>query len=697
VPHYCLNLSASNHKTGQSVNPTKWIRWPLIFAVLVLALTSLTCSGSDSRSAQNHIPIHDFPDVLNVKNVPTASEDWSAFCFSDLGAWYGFALPSEIDSRLWGGFVGPFLMTHGRWLSESFVRLRIYDAITDREIDLARSSQVELVLYPGRLTQQLSIEGLKVILELCFISNHSALICATIVNRLRETVQLRFGWSGDLIPEGPAIEHGSSGAWVRFEERDMTFTWHLPAAATTEITAEKSRYDTMLNRTFAIAPGDSITTVAAISFCMDPQEQAREQDVVSAAVADPEAILTDNKARWQRYVDDVLATNSRWAANRKVQTLAVKALMTLISNWRSPMGALHHDGLFPSYAIRYFNGFWAWDSWKHAVVLSRFAPELAKNQIRAMFDYQDRFGMIADVIYADSTENNWRDTKPPLAGWAVRKIYEATGDVSFVAEMYPKLLQYHRWWYEYRDHDGNGLCEYGSTDGTLTAAKWESGMDNAIRFDQASMVQNSEHAWSMNQESVDLNAYLYAEKGYLASLANIVGQANDVKRLGDEALTLKSLMQASMFEPASGYFYDIRLEDKSFVNIQGPEGWIPLWANVASKDQAHRLRQVMIDTSRFATYMPFPIVARNHPDFSNGYWRGPVWLDQAYFAVQGLRNYGFHKEADFFTQKIFEHGEGLLNSDRPIRENYDPLTGEGLNVNHFSWSAAHLLMLYWGQ
>ena len=58
----------------------------------------------------------------------------------------------------------------------------------------------------------------------------------------------------------------------------------------------------------------------------------------------------------------------------------------------------------------------------------------------------------------------------------------------------------------------------GSTDGTLIAAKWESGMDNAIRFGNAEILQTSETAYSLNQESVDLNAYLYAEKLYLAKL-----------------------------------------------------------------------------------------------------------------------------------------------------------------------------------
>ena len=105
----------------------------------------------------------------------------------------------------------------------------------------------------------------------------------------------------------------------------------------------------------------------------------------------------------------------------------------------------------------------------------------------------------------------------------------------------------------------------------------------------------------------------------------------------------------------------------------------------------------MTDTSKFATFIPFPTVAADNPDFRTGYWRGPVWLDQACFGVQALERYGFIDEAEEFTRQLFDRPEGLKNAQGPIRENYDPVTGEGLRVNHFSWSAAHLLMLYWGE
>jgi putative isomerase len=90
-----------------------------------------------------------------------------------------------------------------------------------------------------------------------------------------------------------------------------------------------------------------------------------------------------------------------------------------------------------------------------------------------------------------------------------------------------------------------------------------------------------------------------------------------------------------------------------------------------------------------------PTLNASHPQFkpNGGYWRGPVWLDQAYFGVRGLRNYGFQEEADELTHKLMHNAEGVLISGKSIRENYNPITGEGLEAENFSWSAAHYLLL----
>ncbi len=374
-------------------------------------------------------------------------------------------------------------------------------------------------------------------------------------------------------------------------------------------------------------------------------------------------------------------------------SLAAKCIFTLLNNRQGPAGGLKHEGVYPSY--KDFAGFWAWDSWKQAYALAGIAPELAKNNIRAMFDYQDSSGMVADCIFIDSTENNYRDTKPPLAAWAVAEIFRQTSDTCFAREMFARLVKYHHWWYKNRDHDHNGLCEYGSTDGTLQAARWESGWDNAVRFDSARMVQNNSYAWSMDQESADLNSYLFVEKRCLSSLATALGETALAETLDEEAITLGNLIRTIMWDERSGFFYDIRLTTKRAVVVPEPNGWIPLWAGIASEEQARRIRNRIMSSEEFNTFVPFPTVAADNPGFNpeKGYWRGPVWLDQAYFAIKGLMKYGYGEEAVLLMNKLFRNCEGLSDPARPIRENYNPLTGQGMNAENFSWSAAHVLMM----
>ena len=68
-------------------------------------------------------------------------------------------------------------------------------------------------------------------------------------------------------------------------------------------------------------------------------------------------------------------------------------------------------------------------------------------------------------------------------------------------------------------------------------------------------------------------------------------------------------------------------------------------------------------------------------------------MDQTYFAISGLRRYGYVEEADEYTRQVFDRLHGL-KGDGAIHENYETYTGKQLKAPHFSWSAAHLLMLY---
>lgn len=133
----------------------------------------------------------------------------------------------------------------------------------------------------------------------------------------------------------------------------------------------------------------------------------------------------------------------------------------------------------------------------------------------------------------------------------------------------------------------------------------------------------------------------------------------------------------------------------SFIKGEGSEGWIALWANAATNEQAISVKNKMMNPDKFYTKVPFQTMSADHEKFDplKGYWRGPNWLDQSYFGVKGLRNYGFNKEANKATVQILKGANGLLEKGPSIRENYHPLTGQGLHAKNFSWSAAHIMML----
>ena len=416
---------------------------------------------------------------------------------------------------------------------------------------------------------------------------------------------------------------------------------------------------------------------------------------------------------------------------------------------------------------------WAWDSWKQVVATTQFNPELAKNNVRALFDYQiqsdDKVrpqdaGAIIDCIFYNQNEDrggdggNWneRNSKPALAAWAVQNVYRATGDKDFLEEMYPKLVAYHNWWYTNRDIDKNGIAEYGgmvhetcydwrnygyevgqvvegfgtvNEDGFIIdsnnermvcpeagieAAAWESGMDNATRFDiegsgpedkgvEVYTVRNDENepiGYVINQESVDLNAYLYAEKGFLKEMAEILGYDEDAEKYTKEAKKLRKYINEEMYDEETGFYYDVQTnedgsEKKLLVNRgKGTEGWIPLWAKAATREQASTVVENMMDEGKFNTYVPLPTASKDNEKYDpERYWRGPVWLDQALYGIEALQNYGYNEKAKELTLKLFNNTKGLLE-DGPIHENYNPETGEGLHTKNFSWSASAFYLLY---
>ena len=635
------------------------------FTKIILLTAVVAGFTAACNPASENIPTgkrYEFNNILDIAYTPdtlTRCRGW----FTDAGSWMGFTLPQK--DHWVNGFCGPFSLDMNRrqWMAQSAVTVGYAD---QANVIFTPDSTC---YFPGELYLSASSEEGKIIQRLNFLDASTALL--RIHSDAGKELSLTASQWGKEIQvqtdQNTVIARHPSGEIVA-----LTFTPDVSVKGT------DNNYQAKIN-------GSEHDTYVAISFYTGEKELSAGLQKAQLALSNPQEGLKANKERWEGYLTKILRKDMKPEYDR----IAVKAVVTLISNWRTHRGRLLHEGIVPSHAAYYFVGFWAWDTWRFSAALAKFDPELAKDNIRAMFDYQQPDGMIIDCIYTDPAENNARDSKPPLVSWAVDEIFTHTNDTAFISEMYPQLMAYYKWWYNKRDHNRNGMCEYGSTDGTLEAAAWESGMDNAIRFDDAKMLKNNgaEDAWSMDQESVDLNAYLALECKLLKKFASILGVTFD----GPD---YSSQVADYFFDKEKGFFFDRRLKDGSFIQEPGCEAYTPLWTEVATADQVKAMLPLLTDTAKFSTYIPFPTVAADNPKYNpRGYWRGPIWLDQTYFAIRGLRNYGYNKMADEYTLQVFDRLQGLKEG-APIHENYGTHTGELLKAPHFSWSSSHLLMLY---
>lgn len=634
-------------------------KFTFLLCFLLLAAGLASCTSEAQSTQQRRYAFNNILDIAYTPDTLHRCHGW----FTDAGSWMGFTLP---EKEQWiNGFCGPFSldMFRRQWMAQS--------AVT---VGFAKEPQGLFVpdstcYYPGELYMSARSAKGSITQRLNFADASTALLRIE-TDKAEKLLLTGSRWADDVsvtVEQSSVIARHPSG-----ESVTITFT---PDVMLTE---------TEHNYT-ALISASKRTVNVAISFFASEKEMTVGLQNLPALLNNPENALQANAERWEGYLSKALRTDMKPEYDR----IAVKAVTTLISNWRTHRGGLLHEGIVPSHAVDYFVGFWAWDSWRFSAGTAKFDPELAKNNIRAMFDYQQPDGMIIDCIYTDPAENNARDSKPPLVCWAVDEIFTQTGDTAFVAEMYPQLLSYYNWWYRKRDHNRNGMCEYGSTDGTLEAAAWESGMDNAIRFDNATMLKNegADDAWSMDQESVDLNAYLALECRLLKKFAGLLNTSfsgpDYTNRVADY-----------FFDKRINFFCDRRLKDGSFIEEPGCEAYTPLWTQIATQAQVDSMLPMLRDTAKFSTYIPFPTIAADNPKYDpRGYWRGPIWLDQTYFAIRGLRNYGYGKLADEYTLQVFDRLSGLKEG-APIHENYGTHNGECLKAPHFSWSSSHLLMMY---
>ena len=328
----------------------------------------------------------------------------------------------------------------------------------------------------------------------------------------------------------------------------------------------------------------------------------------------------------------------------------------------------------PGKGWKWFHGIWNWDSAFHSYGVARWDTELAKEGVLGFFKFQREDGLLPDVIY-ENGEIISSFGKPPVFGWTVRRIYELDNDKDFLKEIYPKLVHNAVFWEEKRCYDGLFFynADNSETDDYLMRVKYESGCDNSVRWDKGIT-----EYWA-----VDLNCFMVMFYRSLSFIAKELDLEDESKKWHEKEIKLSELINEKLWDKEKQHYSDANKFTGEVSKVLTPASFMPLYIGIASKEQAEAMN--IIAREKFRGKMP--TVSFDNPEYSSNYWRGPTWLNVAYFAAKGLKNYGF-EIADEIRESILN----MCHEEKSgIYENYNSDNGKGLCCGNFSWSCVFII------
>ncbi len=371
---------------------------------------------------------------------------------------------------------------------------------------------------------------------------------------------------------------------------------------------------------------------------------------------------------------------------------------------------------------------WNWDSAFAALGFSTFDLERAWVELETLFSGQWANGMVPHIIFHRKSAgyfpgpDEWGTThspptsgisQPPVVATVMRKIFEKDpeGGHARLKKLFPKLLAWHRWFFNNRNEDGMIVVNH----------PWESGRDNAPEWDEA--MRNIDISNVGNYQRNDLGhvdphmrpqksdydrfmAIVYAGRECSWNEAELA--ANGPFRVADPGMTF-ILLRANRDLRAMGEILGEDLTEISHWIKVIEEGAKKLWnpeikaydaLNIRTGNFAHSLSSAAFlcwygginDTRMLAIFdkvssaSPFAMPSHD-PDSDRfepfRYWRGPVWGVINTLLAMGMRDMGLNNQAE-----RLRNDTATLIARSGFAEYYNPEDGSPAGGMDFTWTAA---------
>ena len=325
-----------------------------------------------------------------------------------------------------------------------------------------------------------------------------------------------------------------------------------------------------------------------------------------------------------------------------------------------------------------YDEFYDWDLYFENVYLSYFGvSQFCRSNIEKFLEQQLTSGFVARTLI----NPRWRQHFKPFMAQTVLLGARQTGSLLWLQDkFYLRLKKYLAYWFWNCDHDRNGLAVWDSADA--------SGMDN--------QVQRAGDLYSETVEGVDLNCYLLRELQAMVLIADELGYAEDAAQYRMHADTLSILIRDTFWDEADGFFYDRNEQTGELIRVKTVCGFLPLWAGVATQQQAKRLiEEHLTNEAEFWTPYPIACMAKSEPGYyqesraGECNWCGTTWIPTNYMVFHGLIDYGYTALAKKLAYRTFD----LVLNEEATREYYNGETGSGQGLNPFwGWSTLGYVM-----
>ena len=390
---------------------------------------------------------------------------------------------------------------------------------------------------------------------------------------------------------------------------------------------------------------------------------------------------------------------------------------------REPSGILSHPYTVPSSpdSPYYSDALWDWDSWFISVALGQVELDTAQpgrfgayeeGTIRNFLDHTDEDGVMPLLLKPDgpflhgdpSRAGGFSQNmhKPVIAQQAAL-LARRRGSAEWIRDDLPVIERFLSRYLESHIHEETGLA-YWQTDFAI-------GVDN-----DPSVYYRPDRSTA----SIYLNSLLYRELLAYGSLLEDVDEVREANRWRGRAQDLADAITTHLWDERDGTFYSadlalrpIDLDD--WLHRGAPRSWsslllrvdswssfMPMWAGIASQEQAERMRERLVDRRTFrANYgvrtlsrleTQYSLRASNNP--SN--WLGPVWGVSNYLVFRGLLKYGFVDDARELAEETVALFGRDLESTGSLHEFYNPDTGEPIMTRNFqNWNYLVLNMIAW--